>query len=493
MKNSLRTQMFLSITISLTIIILSMFFILFTSIRMQEIANRQFQTERYFQELQMGIEEIQEPLLTYLSSRSSQALATILIDSQKLRSFIPDKQTASFDPVELKKREVFALLDSYLVLMEQAIEEKRGRALTEYTQIYDTMVKLYSYINSEIEQISLIGFRKQLYSYQEYLTIARKLQLLNVLLILSASLFAFLLIYLMVDKTTGPMQRLSTMAQELSSGNFEVEDISANAVDEVNQVITAFNAMKRDIHQYIGELQRQKELEQEYMDEKVRNLKMEQLLKRMELYTMQAQMNPHFLFNTINTGVQLAILEEADKTAEFMENLAELFRHNIREKQFIIPLRNEIEGLRSYFVILQIRFPKSLELLLEVEEALLDTCQTPSMLLQPLVENAVIHAFKGKDGLGTIEVRIWKDDRFLFFSVKDNGIGMTQDKVQSLLKHASGDPQYHSKVMGLENVIQRLYFFYPEQEHVIDIISEPGSGTEILIQIDTEVVPCIKL
>jgi two-component system, sensor histidine kinase YesM len=299
--------------------------------------------------------------------------------------------------------------------------------------------------------------------------------------------------FLSIDKLTDPMHRLCQMAGELSAGNFDVEDIRVPSVTEVNEVIIAFNTMKNDIRQYISEIQRQKSIEQGYMNEKLRNMKMEELLKRMELYTMQAQMNPHFLFNTINTGVQLAIVENADKTAEFMEHLATFFRHNIREKKLIVPLRHEIEGLQSYFYILKIRFPSTYTFTLDVPEELLDLCSVPALILQPLVENSVIHAFKGTRQDGEITVSIRKDGNIIRLSVKDNGIGMPREIADSLLKRYSWDQEYTSKLMGLENVIQRLYFFYPEEKGIISIRSEPNKGTEVIISINKEIEPCIKL
>jgi two-component system sensor histidine kinase YesM len=287
------------------------------------------------------------------------------------------------------------------------------------------------------------------------------------------------------------MNHLAAMAGEISGGNFEVEDIKVNTVHEMAAVISAFNTMKHDIRQYIGELNQQQQIEQGYMQERVRNLKMEQLLKRMELYTMQAQMNPHFLFNTLNTGVQLAITEDAEKTADFMEHLAQFFRYNMRERNLLVPLRREIEGLEAYVYILRIRFPRSLEFSMDVPEDLMDACTVPALMLQPLVENSVIHAFKGVDRAGRIAVRIWKEGSIVYLTVRDNGIGIDPNIAQRLLQRHSRDEEQDSKVMGLENVIQRLYFIFPDQYDVISITGDPGTGTEIRIRIDTEVTPSI--
>jgi sensor histidine kinase YesM len=341
--------------------------------------------------------------------------------------------------------------------------------------------------------VSLRGFRVQLEEYRDFLGLFRRIQYQNLLLIIVATAFAYSLLVQMANKITRPMLQLSHMASQLSNGNFDIPDLHIVSINEVNEVSSAFNHMKRSIHHYISELQKQTEMEQQIMTERVRNLRMEQLLKRMELYTMQAQMNPHFLFNTLNTGVQLAIVEEAERTADFMENLAALFRHNLRGKKYLVPLSHEIEGLKSYYAILKIRFPKTLRLILDIDDNLLEGFDCPAMILQPLVENSVLHAFSHVDKIGTITVRVRFERPVLVISVRDDGIGMPENLVRELLTPHTHDYQLGPKVMGLENVIQRCYFFYPNQKDVIDIKTAPGKGTEILIRIHTEVEPCIEL
>jgi two-component system sensor histidine kinase YesM len=370
---------------------------------------------------------------------------------------------------------------------------KRGRNVRGYSDGFEDLSILYNYITERIDKVSLQGFRSQLGEYRNFLKLFRKVQMYSLILIVFIMALSFSILMKNVNTISSPIQQLSLLAEKISSGDFNLPDVNFNSVNEINHVAEAFNNMKNSISHYITELKNQKTIEQEIMTERVRNLKMEQLLKRMELYTMQAQMNPHFLFNTINTGVQLAIVEEAEKTADFMENLAALFRYNIREKKFFVPLRHEYEGLKSYFNILKIRFPNSLKLEMDISDDLLDRFSCPAMVLQPIVENSVLHAFKTKEGAGTVSVTIRYDNPILRISVKDDGIGIPDKTVKALLTPHTHDYQLSSKVMGLENVIQRCYFFYPDEKDVIEIESEIGKGTEIIININTEVDPCIEL
>jgi sensor histidine kinase YesM len=201
--------------------------------------------------------------------------------------------------------------------------------------------------------------------------------------------------------------------------------------------------------------------------------------------------------------MQLAIVEGADRTCEFMENLAKFFRHVLRNQEIIVPLRHEIEGLGYYFDILRVRFYRNIDLLLDYDESLLDRIHVPVSLIQPLVENCIVHAFKARTSLlaglpdgfeimrPMILVQVKEQDGRLVISVQDNGCGMSRETIQKLLRPLSADELSLSRAMGLASIIQRLYFFYPDDPDVISIESEEGAGANILIRIDMRRKPCI--
>ncbi|OQY36877.1 MAG: hypothetical protein B6229_09290, partial [Spirochaetaceae bacterium 4572_7] len=466
-----------SFLLSIIFISLSFLFVLGASIKLQNVADKRFEDEKFLNNILSYLNEIQEPL------------------EDSLEGYIPNSRPILSNKRELMKREIFFLIDSYLIKVDEIIKDKRGRKVYDYSRGFEELSVLYNYINKKIQDVSLQGFQSQLAEYNSFLELFRNVQLYSLILILTIVFISFITLIRNVSIISDPMYKLSSMASEISDGNFNIPipDIHLDSVSEINRVAGAFNNMKNGINNYIEKLKEQKGIEQDILAERVRNLKMEQLLKRMELYTMQAQMNPHFLFNTINTGVQLAIVEEAERTADYMENLAELFRYNIRERRFFVPLRHEFQGLNSYINILRIRFPNSLKIIIDTEDEIIDKYECPAMILQPLVENSVIHAFKTKDSLGTISISIKYDSPYLRITVSDNGIGIEQSVIDGLLIPHTHNYKLSSKVMGLENVIQRCYFFYPEQENIINIDSQLGSGTKIEININTEVEPCIAL
>jgi len=492
-NRSFRAQIFLSILFAFFLLALSSAYILFSNRRIQLVSERSFEQERFLMSVQEDLTAYEKSLMEFLSTRSSNALAQILIDIQALRRKLPASRQIRGNPADLKERELYALIFHYLNLGEEAIEEKRGRNISSYTAIYEEMSTLKEYINREVDTVSTGRLRSQLGTYELFLAESGTIQLWNFIFVVSMSAFSLLILLYLLNRFTDPLTRLSAMTRELSRGNFAIPDMETGrgSVDELDQVIEAFNHMKTEISKYIEEIRWQENLKQEYMQEKIRNMKMEGLVRHMEIYALQAQMNPHFLFNTINTGMQLAIVEGADRTGEYMDYMAQLFRHIIRNKEIIVPLRHEVRGLDYYFYLLRVRFPRNLNLAVECDEELLDI-KIPVSILQPLVENCIIHAFKNSEENFTrrINVRAELKESRLIIAVEDNGQGMSLRTAEELLHPQSIDESSVSRVMGLKNVIQRLYFFYPDDPNVADIKTGP-EGTAVIIRIDTEREPCL--
>lgn len=489
-QQSVKFMVILFAVIVFAVVILSNIYILLVTSRIQDISNQRFSHERELKSLQDELTGIQENMFEFLSSKSSTALSLYLADSQALRQKMLNVPGKTHDSYDLREREVFSLITWYLTISDNAVQGKRGRNIALYTAEYERMTRLMEYINTEIDDICLNRFRNQLVDYEAFIDESKRLHMWTLVLLLDSAILALFSIVAIVNQIVSPLNKLVETSKRISDGEFDAPDIQSGQWREINGLIDAFNRMKNDISIYIKEVEWKKNVEQDFLRERLNNMKMQQLIKRMELYTMQAQMNPHFLFNTLNTGVQLAIVENADRTSEYMGLLARLFRHNLSVKEVIVPLRHEMEGLEAYFGILQIRFPKTLDIQVDVPEELLD-CQVPVSILQPMAENSIVHAFKNKTDVGTISVMARKNGQILTIEVADNGCGMEQQTVDRLLEKVPADSAT-SKVMGLENVIQRLYFFYPDNQDVIKIDSAPGKGTKIDIAINLEDKPCIQ-
>ena len=242
---------------------------------------------------------------------------------------------------------------------------------------------------------------------------------------------------------------------------------------------TAFNEMVVSMRGYLQKLRESMELENQM---KERELLMDAHLKEAQLKYLQAQINPHFLFNTLNAGAQLAMMEDAKSTYRYLQNVAAFFRSKTNRDEQITSLADEIRLVDSYMYIINVRFSGSIRYEKNIDEDLVHVTM-PSMTLQPIVENAVNHGIRDIDWPAVITLSVYRTGNSITISVRDNGVGMEEQQMQEIL---SGEAHPRKKGdetngVGLANVVNRLQLFY-EQRDVFDITSAgPGKGTEVLL------------
>ena len=280
---------------------------------------------------------------------------------------------------------------------------------------------------------------------------------------------------------TEPLKLLAATANEVAQGNFEVQQLPVEHMDEVGIVTGAFNQMVTSIRTYIEQLRETMERENQL---KEREFLMQNHLKDAQLKYLQAQINPHFLFNTLNAGAQLAMMEDAEKTQQFLLNVSEFFRYNVRKDDTPVTLGEEIRLVDNYVYILNVRFSGEILFEKDVDESLYHI-PVPGMILQPLVENAVNYGIRNIDWKGRIELTVCKKNDRISISVWDNGAGMTKERIEQVLSGELPEETSasDSNGVGVRNVIERLKLFFDDQAQM-DIYSEGlNMGTEFVITI----------
>ena len=231
----------------------------------------------------------------------------------------------------------------------------------------------------------------------------------------------------------------------------------------------------------------QKSYEQieELMDEIIRQ---QNERRKSELDALQSQINPHFLFNCLNAGAQLAMLEDAERTGVFLEKMADFFRYNVRKMEDDALLWEEVDAVDNYIYILNVRFAGDINYEKDVDEGI-GNFRIPSMILQPLVENAVQHGIHDCMETGKIRMSIHKDGDDLEITVSDNGAGMTQEMIRSVMagKARNNGEDRYSTGIAVGNVIDRLELYY-KQKGLLTIESDGlGLGTSVHITLPVEV------
>ena len=433
-------------------------------------------------ELSESLNQVHGNMKEYLMTKSSDAMENYYRSEQDYRDKLNDLNTQTTDDERLlTEKNIANLSQTYLDLTAEIIQAKRGRNVERYGKLYEQSDTLHGQILSFIYSLNNEQFKENSVSYQELVNSLRSTELLSMMVLLVVMLGNISLILFSTKAITEPLHRLSEAAGEVAGGNFEIEEIPVQSLDEVGVVTGTFNQMVKSIRDYIEQVRQTMERENQM---KERELMMQSHLKDAQLKYLQAQINPHFLFNTLNAGAQLAMMEHAERTGELLENLAEFFRYNVRKNCQDATLEEEIRLVDNYVYILNVRFSGEILYEKDVEEDLMQV-RVPSMILQPLVENAVNYGIRDIDRAGRIEVSVYGKEEEICISVWDNGAGMEPERIRQVLEGRAGesDLRSNSNGVGVKNVMERLELYFHGKAK-FEILSEgKDTGTEILITI----------
>ena len=452
----------------------------YTSLRMGQRVEMLSRTELLMRNLRTRLSETKQSLDQYLMVQKRENRDLIYMNLEKLKSLVLERRRAYQNQEQLMVKDISFLLDKYALQLKGVVEAKAIRDNVGYSEAYKAAELTASYINMYIDKVLIENLNSRTTAYRFFSESYQQLQLYNFILILTAILLTALLISLFTDTVTRPIVRLAQMADELSRGNFDVDDVIVQGDDEIGITARAFNGMKMSLRNYIREVREKAKIEKTLARQKVKNLEMRHLLKNAEIASLRSQMNPHFLFNSLNAGVQLAIMEEAERTTEFMTNLASLFRHNVRRLWRTNTIADEILGLEYYAQLLKVRFWDTYRLVIDIQPQLEDL-KFPPLIFQPLVENAIIHGMEDSETGGTVRVCGEKRNGCIYFSVEDDGCGIPEELIAPTLKPVRfSDEDFSSQNgMGMRNVVLRLRLFF-EKEDIVHIRSDcQGGGTRI--------------
>ena len=231
---------------------------------------------------------------------------------------------------------------------------------------------------------------------------------------------------------------------------------------------------------------------------------MEASLKEAHLKVLQAQINPHFLFNTLNAGAQLAMLEKADRTYEYVQNVASFYRYNITVNDEV-KLSDEMRIVDTYIYILNVRFSGEIQYHKDIESEDYLYVKLPCMILQPIVENCINHGIRDIEREGHIYVSIYKDNEYICVSIADNGKGIEQEEIYKILNGNDNSDDVVEKIeetdtasekvkkedkkgngLGLRNVIERLDLYFNGKNKFEIYSNGKDQGTEFIISIPCE-------
>ena len=358
--------------------------------------------------------------------------------------------------------------DQFLMLSQQ--DEKYVEKLYQVIGIQEDLA---SYALRLVEATLEQG--NQIYEQKEFMF--KTVPWVVTIVVSFSTIIVLLYFYKFAKQIVEPLVEMAKDSRKIAEHEFQTPEIITDREDEIGELIHAFNKMKLATGDYIYAIERLHE-------EEVKNIEKEQRLEDARLEVLKSQVNPHFLFNTLNMISCMAKIEEADLTDKMIISLSNLFRYNLRTVEQEVYLEQELEVLDDYIYIQQMRFDNRIQYrkVIEVDE---NVVKIPSFTLQPIVENAFIHGLSSREQGGKVELHVWMEGMNLMLSITDNGAGMSKERLKEIQeKLCSGEEM--GRGIGVGNISRRIRMLYESGKFEID--SEENRGTVVTITIPQEVV-----
>ena len=356
--------------------------------------------------------------------------------------------------------------------------------LETYEQ-YMKMRTMNNYLSSHSRSLSASYLQ---FSDSYYSEILDKFKLLdtNLYILLILTIFISIIIIKIVnDDILGTLNKLSISVKNLSDANWDIPDIEEDSYKELDNLTNTFNHMKNSIKIYINELNEKSEIESNYQKEKINNIEKDKIIRETQLKALKMQINPHFLFNNLNTVSRMAMFEGATQTVELIDAVSKILRFNLLNRDNLIKLEDEIENVRAYILIQKIKYEDRITFKFDIEDEL-STLHLPPMIIQLLVENAINHGFSGTYNKGIINISVKKEEQYGLITINDNGKGIIAGDLYKLKKGEELNKKGRmSTGLGIININKRLELYYNRCD-LLTIESEVGLGTTVNILIPIE-------
>lgn len=283
------------------------------------------------------------------------------------------------------------------------------------------------------------------------------------LLILCSILIGAAMLWVLRRSINRPILRLQSRMEAISQGDFS-PDPSIEWDNELGDVGRGVNHLSHSVEEL---------MERRLADEKAR--------QDLEYQMLQSQINPHFLYNSLNSIKWMATIQNADGIAEMITSLAHLLKNASKGQQSLIPLWLELDLLRDYFVIQKYRYGGAITMSEDIQPGL-DGALIPRFTLQPLLENAIFHGIEPKGGAGAVALTVRREGDVLELTMTDDGVGMEPEKAAALLSGEESGPVGLFKKIGLSNVHRRIQYEFGA-EWGLSIQSEPGRFTRVTVRL----------
>ena len=336
---------------------------------------------------------------------------------------------------------------------------------------YDKLRRTTGFINHSFKTI----YSTKLISTEELqknlFTVTTALEVIQIVIMGTAMLLFGIFYRRIIGELTASVNKLTVFATDVSHNPAGQEHVHLDTGDELSVFADTFNEMLDTINLQISQIEEDSRVRQQLQQAEMENMRISSSLQQSQLRLLQARINPHFLFNTLNMISQTAYIENAEQTASLIETTAKLLRYNLGKMTTPVTLRAELENTECYITIQKQRFGSRINITVE-SDGKCEMQEVPCLILQPLVENSITHGIGDRIVGGNITVRLFRSDDRAWLEVEDDGAGITAEELAKLRQMGVADEPADEHI-GLRNVYQRLMLYFCE-DVVFTIESKPG-------------------
>lgn len=400
-------------------------------------------------------------LSRYMSFNRSEnhGVALIEFDFTKIVRLIYQSDLGENGHIAIFDRDYNVVYSSLPELIDEDLIETKKLVLgsTGVTINHQSFNLYISTITNTGWKVSVFTNNSQIYS------VLYNFIIIVIITILLLSILYIFIVYVIVKQVTYPLYRLQAEMNKVKDLNYDVNRSKLKkGSKEIIQLDATFNEMMRRIRYLADKLLQEQENQ-----------------RKSELKALQNQINPHFLYNTLDSIIYMIDKGENQKAEEMIVALSKFFRISISRGKAIIPLKDEVEHVRNYLLIQKIRFGDQFTYSINVDPSLYQySCI--KLILQPLVENAIEHGLNDNESGGQIEIIGTQNESYIILKIKDNGYGISEDKLEQIYK-SFHDDSIHQGV-GLKNVYQRIKIYYGDEADIkIDSLFDEGTIISIYI------------
>lgn len=349
-------------------------------------------------------------------------------------------------------------------LIDSGLEHENNRAVSEYRDgIYQETFQGEERVIT-VKSVGYTGWK--LIGVAPRQTVSLNSLKTQLLVVFVAAFILFLMSLVnsyISSRITTPIRKLELSVNEIEKGNLNAK-VDAEGSYEIRHLGQSVQNMAKQIQVLMADIVSEHEKK-----------------RKQEFDTLQSQINPHFLYNTLDIIVWMIENEKPDQAVKAVTALARFFRISLSRGKSIITVKDELEHVKNYLMIQHMRFKNRFSYTIEAEDEVLELASL-KLMLQPLVENAIYHGMEFMDGDGEIFISAWKEGEDLYLKVSDNGLGMTEEQVARLFSDMPHTGSSRGSGIGVKNVNERIRLYFGS-EYGLSIESEPDEGTVVTIHL----------